>query len=96
MKKPILLMATVVVAALGILGYTLLYAGSTSSDAVSQKDGTEHCDKMKAAHAGSSAEDAECSYAEKKSKEDCDWAKKHCSTKSKEECDKSKKSCEIH
>lgn len=64
MKKSILLITSFCVLALGVLGYTFLYAGSAKSE----KESAAACEK---AHAGSfydAASTAECPHAAKAAK----------------------------
>lgn len=89
-------MATVFVAVLGVLGYTLLYAGSTGSGEATSSDHATQCSKAIAGDGAYSIEEStkHCDWEKRKgeAKASCSWSKKSsCSDKAKGECSKKKK-----
>ena len=102
MKKSVLLFTSVVVAALGILSYTFLYA---SSGAAGDKDCASACSEAGAAH-GAAMTGKECPFSAKaagdegcaekmsaaKADGSCEGHAKMCDGKAKEQCMKSKAS----
>lgn len=101
MRKSVLMIASLCLVALGVLGYSLLYAGSTGSAENRDKECAATCEE---AHAGAyrDAASGECPYSARKAADKCcasmnaakstgtsDACKeraKACASKSKEEC----------
>ena len=74
MKKSVLLMATLLIAAVGVLSYTFLYAGSTAND--EGVDGK----KTECSYKATSVEDCDWHKRSIEAKKSCD-SQKECATK---------------
>lgn len=103
MKKSVLLFTSVIVVALGVLGYTFLYAGS--SGGTGDKDCATACGEVGAAH-GASMAGKDCPFSAKAAGDEgcaekmsaakadgcCEGHAKVCDGKEKEQCMKGKSS----
>lgn len=85
MRRSLYLAAVALVAALGVLGYTLLYAGAESNQA-GDNDCAAACEK---AHHGAALSGKECPYAAKKAADGTE-----CSAKAHAGCEKEMKACD--